>query len=96
MSQLHLRRNASFGQTEAGVPYQWGGTPTPDRDNTRAAPAEVYRTVRLDSVVTGRGFECGIRREDQAAICWGTASQRGQLGDGSTRWRAAPRPVLRR
>ena len=90
---LHLWQSYSFGQTAEGVVYRWGGLPVSGEDSTRPRISDLLSTVDITTVTYGRGFSCAVRWSDRAPICWGEASEYGQLGDGSNAWRGLANPV---
>jgi uncharacterized protein YjdB len=67
---------------EAGAAHCWGqGVPQPTR--VGGPP--------LGQVTVGLAYACGLTPAGQA-YCWGS-NGKGQLGDGTTKNRSAPRPV---
>jgi alpha-tubulin suppressor-like RCC1 family protein len=62
------------------------------RHRVLASPVAVNGTTRFRALVAGERHTCGIAL-DGRAWCWG-ANDRGQLGEGTTRDRDSPRPVL--
>lgn len=80
-----------------GQLYCWGQDPrgeiADDMDvvGRSATALEVAPQLRFSAVALGVGFVCGL--VDGQAHCWGK-NEAGQLGDGTTTWRAEARPVL--
>jgi alpha-tubulin suppressor-like RCC1 family protein len=72
------------GTTTCYAPYNWACTPTPD-----TTPVQGLSGVLAISV--GANFTCA-HMPDHTVQCWGD-NEHGQLGDGTTTFRASPVPV---
>ena len=98
-TQLAAGHFHTCARTEDGAVWCWGFNGAGQLgDGTladRLAPVRVRGLpagVRVERVAAGRHHTCALL-EDGAAWCWGENAS-GQLGDGGTRDRASPAPVM--
>jgi len=87
----------SCGLTELGAAYCWGSNTVGALGNrskkNSAVPVAVAGNLSFDQLIAGgfNGHTCGLI-DSGAAYCWGE-NARGQIGDGTTTDRLAPRAV---
>jgi len=87
----------SCGLTELGAAYCWGSNTVGALGNrskkNSAVPVAVAGNLIFDQLIAGgfNGHTCGLI-DSGAAYCWGE-NARGQIGDGTTTDRLAPRAV---
>jgi alpha-tubulin suppressor-like RCC1 family protein len=82
------------GVTEVGAGYCWGynfGAVGDGTSDHRSTPVAVAGGLTFRSIASGTGHSCGVT-STAAVYCWGDNSN-GELGDGTTTTRTAPRLV---
>jgi alpha-tubulin suppressor-like RCC1 family protein len=77
-----------WGRNDGG---QVGDDTVESRDGGRTSPTQVVDVADFSSLAVGGWHNCGLRR-DGTVVCWGW-NRSGQLGDGTTTNRPAPRAV---
>ncbi len=96
MREVHTAAYHSCGVTTGNVPYCWGwnesgqiGQSTPGTYHT--TPTRVRGGLLFRTMTTGWYHSCGVTTGSRV-YCWGRGLE-GQIGDGTTTTRFAPRAV---